>query len=101
MDIAAIGNEEFIVGFRLAGVKKVFPCGGTDEVTKAVDNCFEDGEVGIVVLLQQDFELLEERLRRKIDESIEPTFIAIGGEAGVGLREKIKRAIGVDLWKDE
>jgi V/A-type H+-transporting ATPase subunit F len=100
MDVAAIGNEEFIVGFRLAGVKKVFPSQGIDEVTKAVNNCFEDNDIGIVVLLQQDLEGLSEQLRRKIDESIEPTFIAIGGEAGAGLRDKIKRAIGVDLWQE-
>jgi len=100
MDVAAIGNEDFIIGFRLAGVKKVFPCDGEEQVATAVNDCLKDPDVGIVVLLQQDLDGMNEQLKRRIDESIEPTFIAIGGEAGSGLRDKIKRAIGVDLWKD-
>lgn len=100
MEIAAIGNEEFVVGFRLAGVKRVLPCTTSEQVSQAVAGCMADRDVGIVVMLQQDVERLPAQLRRSIDESIEPTFIAIGGEAGAGIREKIKRAIGVDLWKD-
>ncbi|MGV8126824.1 MAG: V-type ATP synthase subunit F, partial [Methanothrix sp.] len=32
-------------------------------------------------------------------ESIKPTVISIGTEQSTEMREKIKRAIGVDLWK--
>jgi V/A-type H+-transporting ATPase subunit F len=46
-----------------------------------------------------DLKNLPSGLQKTIDESVEPTFIAIGGREESGLREKIRRAIGVDLWK--
>jgi len=100
MEIAAIGNEDFVIGFRLAGVKRVLACSTPEQVSRAVSGCLSDRDVGIVVMLQRDVDTLPALLCQSVDESIEPTFIAIGGEAGAGMREKIKRAIGVDLWKE-
>jgi V/A-type H+-transporting ATPase subunit F len=37
--------------------------------------------------------------RRRLVESIEPVVISIGRVEEVDLREKIKQAVGVDLWK--
>jgi len=40
-------------------------------------------------------------LKRALNESVQPTVVALGG-SGAGsanLREKIKQAVGVDLWK--
>jgi V/A-type H+-transporting ATPase subunit F len=40
------------------------------------------------------------RLRTTLENSIRPTVVAIGAEeGGISLREKIKRSVGVDLWK--
>jgi V/A-type H+-transporting ATPase subunit F len=55
--------------------------------------------VGIVVLYADDVKGLPSGLQKTIDASVEPTFIAIGGREESSLRDKIKRAIGVDLWK--
>ena len=40
-------------------------------------------------------------MRAKVTDSISPVIVTVGG-AGMGdLREKIKRAIGVDLYKED
>jgi V/A-type H+-transporting ATPase subunit F len=99
MEIAVIGKSDFTMGFRLAGVRKAYDVADAKELEARVRDCLNDGEVGIVVLHADDVKKLPAALQKTVDESVEPTFIAIGGREEVGLREKIKRAIGVDLWK--
>jgi V/A-type H+-transporting ATPase subunit F len=99
MDIAVIGKSDFIIGFRLAGIRRTYDVASEKELEDKVKQCMSDGEVGIVVLHSDDLKKLPAALQKTIDESVEPTFIAIGGHEESGLRDKIKRAIGVDLWK--
>ncbi len=99
MDIAVIGKSDFTTGFRLAGVRKTYEAGNAKELEDRIRECMGDAEVGIVVLHADDLGRLPQGLQKTIDESVEPTFIAIGGREESGLRDKIKRAIGVDLWK--
>jgi V/A-type H+-transporting ATPase subunit F len=99
MEIAVIGKSDFITGFRLAGVRKTYDVSGEKELEDQIKQCISDRNVGIVVLHADDLKKLPAGLQKTIDESIEPTFIAIGGHEESGLRDKIKRAIGVDLWK--
>ena len=42
---------------------------------------------------------LPERLRDRLSESVTPTVLGIGTEEDTTLRETIRKAIGVDLWK--
>jgi V/A-type H+-transporting ATPase subunit F len=46
-------------------------------------------------------EKVPRRLRATLENSVKPTVIAIGGEeeGGLSMRERIKRSVGVDLWK--
>ena len=37
--------------------------------------------------------------KKKLSNSVKPTVIAIGSEVDQGLRDRIKTAVGVDLWK--
>lgn len=99
MEIAVIGKSEFTTGFRLAGIRKVYDVAGDRDIEDRVRACMGDADVGIVVLYADDVGRLPPALQKTIDESVEPTFIAIGGREESGLRDKIKRAIGVDLWK--
>jgi V/A-type H+-transporting ATPase subunit F len=40
------------------------------------------------------------KLRVTLENSVKPTVIAIGAvEGGLSMRERIKRSVGVDLWK--
>ena len=100
MEIAVIGSGEFVLGFRLAGIKKTFAAEGEEKLKAAIQRAMDDPEVGILVLSTADFERIPVRLRTTLENSIKPTVVAIGEEeGGVSLREKIKRSVGVDLWK--
>lgn len=100
MEIAVIGSGEFVLGFRLAGIKKTYAAEGEERLKAAIQRAMDDPEVGILVLSTADFEKIPVRLRTTLENSIRPTVVAIGGEeGGISLREKIKRSVGVDLWK--
>ncbi|WP_349256743.1 V-type ATP synthase subunit F [Methanocella sp.] len=99
MEIAVIGKSDFTTGFRLAGVRKTYDVASDKDLEEKVRACMSDNSVGIVVLHADDAKRLPAALQKIVDESVEPTFIAIGGREESGLRDKIKRAIGVDLWK--
>ena len=100
MEIAVIGNSEFILGFRLAGIRKTYTAENDEKLNECITSALPDGQVGILVLNSSDMERLPRRLRATLENSVKPTVIAIGGEeGGLSMREKIKRSVGVDLWK--
>lgn len=99
MDIAVIGNEEFVLGFRLAGLRRVFVAHPEDYQERIIE-AMQDPEVGILAVDGEDLKNLTPQMRAKVTDSISPVIVTVGG-AGMGdLREKIKRAIGVDLYKE-
>ena len=99
MELAVVGQGEFVTGFRLAGVKKIFEV-VDGELESTVENLLEDREVGILVMHGDDLNKLPEILRNTINESVEPTVVTLGGSGqSSNLREKIKQSVGVDLWK--
>jgi V/A-type H+-transporting ATPase subunit F len=105
-EIAVVGSPEFTTGFRLAGVRKFenVPQDAKDEeLDDAVRAVLRDEEVGIAVMHDDDLDHLSRTVRESVETSVEPTFVTIGGGAagGSGLREQIKRAIGIDLMGDE
>jgi V/A-type H+/Na+-transporting ATPase subunit F len=101
MEIAVIGNSEFILGFRLAGIRKTYAAESDEKLVEHITSALKDSEVGILVLNSSDMEKVPRKLRATLDNSVKPTVITIGGEeeGGLSMREKIKRSVGVDLWK--
>ena len=99
MEIAFVGGSESVLGFNLAGVKKSYAANTEDEMVSKIGDVMADSSVGILVLKQSDYNKLPKRLQEQLSESIKPTIISIGTEQSTEMREKIKRAIGVDLWK--
>ncbi len=97
-----IGKSEFVTGFRLAGISKVYETPPDIPATEsAVRSVLEDKSVGILVMHNDDIGNLPEVLRKNLNESVQPTVVALGGSGSgsTSLREKIKQAVGVDLWK--
>uniref|UniRef100_A0A7C3YQT5 A-type ATP synthase subunit F n=1 Tax=Geoglobus ahangari TaxID=113653 RepID=A0A7C3YQT5_9EURY len=98
--LAVIGDPEFNIGFRLAGVRDVFDVTNDEGLIKTVESVLNNKEIGIAVIDYRLLKKLPPLLRRAIDESVEPTFVFVGEEGGVKeIKEKIRKAIGVDLWK--
>jgi len=65
-----------------------------------VQKVLKERDVGILVIHNDDLTSLPEQLQITLDELVTPTTIAIGGAGeSTNLRDKIKQAVGVDLWK--
>jgi V/A-type H+-transporting ATPase subunit F len=99
MEIAFVGGSESVLGFNLAGVKKSYAADTEEQMVSKIGEVMADSNVGILVLKQSDYKKLPKRLQEQLSDSLKPTIIAIGTEQSTEMREKIKRAIGVDLWK--
>jgi V/A-type H+-transporting ATPase subunit F len=99
MDIAVLGSEEFVLGFRLAGVKRVYAITPKDYEQKIIE-LIGDSSIGVLAVDSSDLERLTPLNRKRVLESIAPVVVPVGKGEG-DLREKVKRAIGVDLYKTE
>ena len=99
MEIAVVGTPEFTLGFQLAGVTRLYHPEGDEGLADTMRNLLTQKDIGIVVVDSANLTLLSDRLRSRIADSITPTILGIGTEEDNTLRESIKSALGVDLWK--
>lgn len=99
MEFAVLGSEEFVLGFRLAGVRRIYAA-QPDEMEPKLLDLINDSSIGILAVNSSEMSKVSANARRRAMESISPVIIQVGGEEG-DLREKVKRAIGVDLYKTE
>jgi len=104
-EIGVIGSPDFTTGFRLAGVRKfedVPDDEKDDDLDAAVEEMLDDEEIGIIVMHDEDLDHLSRGVRKSVETSVEPVMVTLGGGTGSGgLREQIKRAIGIDLMEED
>jgi V/A-type H+-transporting ATPase subunit F len=96
MELAVVGSDEFVLGFRLVGIRKVYSC-KENEMEDRVNSVLNDKEIGILVLHDNSLKKLSQIMQRKLRESLKPVLITVGLEEE-DLREKVRRAIGIDLY---
>jgi V/A-type H+-transporting ATPase subunit F len=103
-EIAVVGAPDFTTGFRLAGVRRFAEVDDDEKgenLDDAVSEMLTDDDVGIVVMHDEDLEHLSRGVRQDVETSVDPVLVTLGGGAGSsGLREQIKRAIGIDLMEE-
>ncbi len=99
MEIAVVGSDDFTLGFRLAGVEKTYNTKNNEEMATVLKSLLNDSDIGIIVVDSEDLIQLPDRLRQQLSDSVSPTVLGIGTEEDNTLRESIRKAIGVDLWK--
>ncbi len=97
MEIAVVGSEEFVVGFRLAGIKKVYGV-PPDKLQETITRLVQERSVGILAVHSKDLEQLPQQLRDRLMASVEPVVIPVGEDEG-DIRDKVRRAMGIDLYK--
>src|SRR5437899_8025965 len=98
MEIAAVGRDDFVQGFKLVGVRRAITS-SREEIEKKIAAVLDDPEVGILVLDIADMKGLSNSMRRRLETVARPVVIAVGAAEDEDLRTKVKRAIGVDLFK--
>lgn len=93
--IAVVGDEEFTLGFELAGVQRTY---GTEDYSATLKELMTQDDLGIVVVEEDDIDQLSEKVRRKVEGSVDPVFVSLSEESGIsGLEQKIKNVIGIDI----
>jgi V/A-type H+-transporting ATPase subunit F len=97
MELAVVGSEQFVMGFRLTGIRKAFGVREEDLASK-VEDLLDDEKVGILVLSSDEVSQLPAGLRRRLEDSPQPVVIFVGRTEEEDLRAKVRRAIGVDLY---
>lgn len=100
MEICVLGSSSFVLGFRLVGIRKVEV---TDEreFTECLTAALQDPETGILVLSDEDVARLSPAWKRRLSDSVRPVVISIGKAGEEDIRERIKRALGIDLYRNE
>nr|AIF04843.1 V-type H+-transporting ATPase subunit F (ATPVF, ntpF) [uncultured marine group II/III euryarchaeote KM3_177_A07] len=99
MEIGVVGRNMFTTGFRLVGVHKWFQVDDEVSSEQAVAQALKDREIGVLVIHDTEWQELEEKTQMHLNNSVHPTVIAIGAEVDDSLRDRIRTAVGVDLWK--
>ena len=99
MEIAVDGSPAFTHGFQLAGLSSHYTPDTDDELQSTLRSLLNNKSVGIMVVDSAVMATLPERLRDQLSASVSPTVLGIGTEEDTTLRDTIRKAIGVDLWK--
>jgi V/A-type H+-transporting ATPase subunit F len=101
--IAMVGNEQLVLGFKLAGVVESYVISGQQHAESTLKKLLERGDVGIIIMSSGvKRQVRDRRLMETIDESILPLVVEVP-EKGEGvteedtLRNLILRAIGIDI----
>lgn len=92
-----IGSSDFVVGFRLAGIRRVIET-TSETIIETIQKIINSKGVGILVISSKDMERLPASLRAQLTESTTPVVIPVGTDRG-DMRDKVRRAIGIDLYK--
>ncbi|RJU90829.1 MAG: V-type ATP synthase subunit F [Candidatus Poseidoniales archaeon] len=99
MEIAVVGSPAFTLGFQLAGLSDLHNPENEEALHSTLRSLLNNKSVGIVVVDSVMMTNLPDRLRSQLSASVSPTVLGIGTEEDTTLRDTIRKAIGVDLWK--
>ncbi len=98
MEIAVVGTDNFVTGFRLAGVKNTFAVENSFDDT--MEKVLENKNFGVIVIEQEEMNKMNMKTKRILEKLITPVLITLSSKGKeTDLRELIKRTVGVDLWK--
>ena len=99
MEIAIVGSADFTLGFQLAGINNLHNPENDEVCAQTLRGLLTQKEVGIVVIDSILLGRMPDRLKLALSDSVTPTVLGIGTGEDNTLRETIRKAIGVDLWK--
>src|SRR3989449_11598066 len=98
MEIAAVGRDDFVQGFKLVGVRRAITS-SREEIEKKIAAVLDDPEGGILGLDTADMKGLRNSMRRRLEAVARPGVIAVGAGEDEDLRTEGKRAGGGDQVK--
>lgn len=97
MEIAVVGNDDFVTGFALAGVRHVFSA--ENSLDQQVEEALKNNEIGVLVMEENQFRTLNNRNKKILEKLVKPVLVLISAEGSSDIRERIKKSLGIDLWR--
>ncbi len=107
--VVVVGKEDMALGFSLAGVDEVFTPHDEYEIKKRIDKLLESPEIGVILLSERLAEKVRDHLdeKKKRKEDVYPVIVELPDKEGRiedkedPLKDKIKRAVGIDVTTEE
>lgn len=97
-EIIVVGENEFTVGFQIAGVNRVIEL--DKDIEKKIADILNDESAGIIITSNKTVNALSERTKNRLFKVVKPvTVIVSEEEKEENLRKMIIKSIGVDLWE--
>jgi len=103
--MAVLGDEEFVLGFKLAGVKVARTCENAEETRRALEEFRGMNDIAVLLIQRKYARMVGEYLHEwKSKKDIYPVIVELPGygereEVEDPMREVIRRAIGIDIMK--
>lgn len=97
MEIAVVGNDDFVTGFALAGVRHIFSA--ENNIDEKVEEVLRGSDIGVLVMEESQFQKLNNKNKKVLEKLVKPVLVLISAEGSSDIRDKIKRSLGIDLWK--
>ncbi len=98
MNIAVVGSDNFSLGFRLVGIDDIFKA-DNENASNTLEGLLDADDIAIVIVEEELLDAVSRQLRYRVTNAIRPVFVAVGQSSGEDLKEKVKRAVGIDLYK--
>ncbi len=100
MDIVTVGDEGFVLGFEVAGIKHSYRTDKGKDANNVFEDLLRNSDIGIAITEKKTFDMLSERMKERVMTSVKPTFVVLSFDVGAeeNLKMMIKRSLGVDLW---
>jgi len=99
MEIAVFGSPQFALGFKLAGVKRTYEVEDDDPALQdKLLGLLGDDSIGVLIVSDIDIKGLPKATKHLLADNVRPVVIPVGKEDEGDIRERIKRAVGIDLY---
>ena len=100
LEIAVVGEPEFTMGFRFAGIRRVTDVESSGNAEEMLKKTLREEGIGVLITSQRMMDSCSKETQIMLNNSFSPVAVVVSEKDEMGnLREAIKKAIGVDLWK--
>lgn len=94
-EMAVIGERDFTLGFKLAGIKQTYE---PENYSGKIEELIQRENLAILVAKEEDVKELPGRIREKVQSSVDPVVVTLSKTAESSqLSEKIRKVIGADV----
>lgn len=95
--IVALGSQEEVIGFGLAGCEIVVD---PEDPEERIGQILTRKDVSLVILSRGLAEKLQEDVLKRVRESFEPVFFVLDESLSVRFKERIRQATGTERFEE-